>query len=118
MNKVLGWLDTWRRNLWRAAANDQEASWVSHFLLVSIGTFVPAGVVDQFFGGSWGILCAVWLSELWLLFFAGREVVDYLRAAAMLKPRKTAIRDGVGDLIGPVLVHLLCWVAFLSGLGG
>jgi hypothetical protein len=107
-------LNRGRRELWRSLSGDPETSWISHAALVVFGTFPPAGLVFGWWGAVAATLTAFALSELWLLFFAGREVVDYFRHTLARDPRPAFVRDGIGDLAGPVLVHLFCWLMLVG----
>jgi len=112
------WLKKWRHLLWAALVGDDEATWVAHFLLVAIGTFPFAAIAGRIWGSVVAVLVAFALSELWLLFMAGREVVDYLRAVYSGGDLARKKRDGIGDLVGPVVVHLFCWLALIGLIGG
>ena len=116
MKTVLEFLRYWRGELWKALTANDRTTWIAHFLLVSIGTFPPAAVVSWLAGMLAGVLAAVWISEGWLLFMAGREVVDFLRGLASGKPAARIRRDGIGDLVGPVLVHGFAWAALVAVL--
>lgn len=118
MKTLLEKLRAFRHEMWKALSGDAETSWVAHFMLVSLGTFIPAGIVGAIWGGTPGIVAAFALSEAWLLFMSGREVVDYLRHLWAQDPKKEFIRDGIGDLVGPVIVHLICWAGLLAVIFG
>jgi hypothetical protein len=113
VKRFLAVLNRIRRELWRALSGDPETSWVSHFLLVALGTFPAAALAAVFWGKTGGTLTAFALSELWLLFMAGREVVDYLMHTLAHDP-PGYVRDGIGDLIGPVVVHAFCWAGLVA----
>jgi len=113
MSKIIRKLDELRRDIWRAVAGKDEASHVAHGLVAAIGSVFPAAFIAWPWGPLVGVVAGFALSELWLLFFAGREVVDYLTHRAK-GDKPGYVRDGIGDLAGPVIVHLVWWIALVS----
>jgi hypothetical protein len=107
-----------RHQLWLAVTKPDRASWIAHFFLVFLGTLIPFALWRAAFSTSSAIVFAFVLSELWLLFMSGREVVDYLKHAALAHPRRETLRDGLGDLVGPVFNHFLWWAALSTLIGG
>lgn len=112
MSRIIEALKRWRHQYWLAFTEPDEASWLAHLALVVSGTYGPALVVWLAFGLAPALYTAKVLSELWILFMAGREVVDYVRKIAKGEPRKAVRRDGIGDLVGPVFNYGLTWLIF------
>lgn len=110
LEKVRAWLSKW----WKVFTYSDETTWGAHFVLVMLGTIVPAALASWLFGLTVGTIVGFAFSELWLLFMSGREVVDYFRHVIAEDPFDDFVRDGIGDIVGPLLVHLLWWVGLLS----
>lgn len=111
MKNLLEKLRAFRHEMWRALTQD-DASHAAHWLLVFFGSLVPAAIAAAFWGLTVGQVVGFVFSELWLLFMSGREVVDWLKHRAT-GDKPGYKRDGVGDLVGPVVNHLIWWLAIL-----
>lgn len=111
--KIMEWFDSLRRNLFHAGADKDEVSWMVHFALVLAGTLAPAYIVYAVFGMRLAVLTWFVFSEAWLLFMACREVADYMRHQRDGADMDRTWKDGWGDLIGPLLVHVFGWIGFL-----
>jgi len=112
MNKILEKLASYRHHLWMAFTSPDEVSWLAHLAMVVSGTYLPALIVWLVWDLIPALFVAKILSEFWILFMAGREVVDYFRHLSMGHPKSRTIRDGIGDLIGPGLNYVLTWLIF------
>jgi len=88
-------------------ASRDELSWIAHFLICAAFTYL-AGIV--------GPLEAVLTSEILVVYFAMREGSNWETHRAMGHPRKKYLRDGIGDMTGPILCHGYAWAVFLGTL--
>jgi hypothetical protein len=109
MNKLR---KVWERiqEMARAPMSD-ETSWVAHWVVVAASTGVIAGVLGTAIGH--GVLWGVLVSEAWLIYFVGREVANYLTHEAAAHDMRRWTKDGIMDLVGPLLHHILWWTVYL-----
>ena len=110
---LLGFIQGWRSRLWASFTGSDEATWGSHWVLVIGGSLIPAVIAGAIWGLAVGTVVGFALSEAWLLFMSGREVSDFV--LHHLRADKLGyIRDGIGDLAGPVVNHALWWIGLLG----
>lgn len=113
MPPMLEQLDKLRRKVFRLLSGGKVISAVSHFVLVLAGCLAPAYLVYAVLDLTLALLTFHFLSELWLVFMVGREVVDRQKKLAMHADMDLAWQDGVGDLVGPALVYFGSWAGIL-----
>ena len=106
-------LRAFRHQLWASFTGSDEATWGSHWVLVIGGSLIPAVIAGAIWGIAVGTVVGFAFSELWLLFMSGREVSDYV-LHRMRGDKPGFVRDGVGDLLGPVVNHALWWIGLLG----
>jgi hypothetical protein len=106
-------LRTWTRlkEMARAPMSD-DATWVGHWIVVGATTSLAAGFIGLASGNA--LLWGLWISEAWLIYFVAREVYDWLRHKAARHNMKRWTKDGIMDLVGPLLHHLIWWGAYLG----
>ena len=110
---LLGFVQGWRSRLWASFTGSDEATWGSHWVLVIGGSLIPAVIAGAIWGLAVGTVVGFAFSEAWLLFMSGREVSDFV--LHHLRADKLGyIRDGIGDLAGPVVNHALWWIGLLG----
>ena len=95
----------------RAPMSD-EATWVGHWIVVGATTSMAAGFIGL--AGGNGVLWGLWISEVWLIYFVGREVHDWLKHKHAKHDMRRWTKDGIMDLVGPLLHHLIWWGAYLG----
>lgn len=95
------------KNLAEHVASVDPLSWLGHFLICAAFTYL-AGVV--------GPLEAVLVSEALVVYFAMREGSNWKTHKARGHRRSEYLRDGVGDMAGPILCHGYAWAVFLGTL--
>lgn len=116
MKRIAGWMKrfgAWWKRIVREMAHNDPKSWFSHWTLVTISTALPAAVVMATAGALVGIVAGFALSEAWFAFFVGREVSDYIRHQSRGDDMRRYTWDGILDLAGPLIWHLLMWLALI-----
>ena len=109
----LAFVQGWRSKLWHSLTGSDEATWASHWVLVVSGSLIPAAIASSLWGLAVGTVVGFAFSEAWLLFMSGREVVDFL-VHRWRGDKPGYLRDGIGDLVGPVVNHILWWIGLLG----
>lgn len=115
MSKFTERIRKWRSQIWKALTVNDEVTWMAHLMLVVFGSLLP-GILAALVWSSLtvGVVIGFLFSELWLLFMSGREVVDYFKHKKAGDEPKVFIRDGIGDLVGPLINHLLWWGGLIA----
>ena len=110
---IVAFIQGWRSALWASFTGSDEATWGSHWVLVVSGSLIPAVIAGALWGLAVGTVVGFAFSEAWLLFMSGREVVDFL-VHRWRGDKPGYLRDGIGDLVGPVVNHILWWIGLLG----
>jgi len=80
-------------------------SWLSHLLICAPFTYLGTHVHP---------LAGVFISEALMLGFGVREGSNWKTHKVKGHPMRRAVRDGIGDMAGPVLCHVYAVLAFLT----
>ena len=118
MKQLFAALKKMRRDIWLACTASDEASWWAHLVLVGGGSGFPALVAWGLWSWQLAIVVGFAVSELFFDFMLAREVVDYLKHKAKGNSMKKTKRDGIGDIVGPLLVRLFWWGMLIFLLRG
>ena len=113
LKKLIGWLNALRKKGFRILSGGKIISAISHFVLVLAGTLAPAYLAYAGLGKMFAIITFFVVSEIWVLFMTGREVLDYTKHKARGDDIDETWQDGLGDLVGPYFVHGAGWAGIL-----
>ena len=91
----------------KLVASRDELSWVAHFLICAVPTYFSIHIDP---------LAGVLVSEALVVYFGMREGSNWQTHKAKGHPRSKYLRDGIGDMAGPVLCHGYAWAVFLATL--
>lgn len=112
-------LKEWRKNGWNWLTATDARTHISHFLLVTIGTALPALCAQALWHSlALSVVVGNLVAEVWMYFFVGREVADYIGHKVKGHDMDRTWSDGLGDLAGPLFVRSAWWAALLTIMFG